>query len=160
MGLDPATGTLLGAIVGATTGVVGNIVTSWYSLRRDREARQDQSFEEANKWQRDQVASMLSESMKRVSIYITMALDRKLEQLQSDPSSRDANAELQRVLVGLIMAYPNKRSPEYLELVKAVDQSLWKGVPQVSDVWPLRQLIVKLATNIGPQLRTTPRSLN
>ena len=49
MALDPATGTLLGAIVGAITGVLGNILTSWYSLRRDRESRQDQSVEEANK---------------------------------------------------------------------------------------------------------------
>lgn len=154
MALDPAAGTLLGAIVGATTGVLGNILTSWYSLRRDREARQDQSVEEASKWQRDQVAFMLSESMKRVSLYTTMALDRNLAQLQSDPASRDANAELQRVLVGLIMAYPNKRAPEYLDLVRAVDQSLWKGVPLVADVWPIRQLIVKLATNIAPQLRS------
>ena len=53
MALDPATGPLFGAIVAATTGVLGNILTSWYSLRRDRESRQDQSVEEANKWQRE-----------------------------------------------------------------------------------------------------------
>ena len=158
MALDPATGTLLGAIVGATTGVLGNILTSWYSLRRDRESRQDQSVEEANKWQRDQVAFMLSECMKRVSIYTTIALDRTLDQLQGDPSARDANAELQRVLVGLIMAYPNKHSSEYLQLATAVDHGLWKGMPQVSDVWPIRQLIVKLAASIAPQMRT-PGSL-
>jgi hypothetical protein len=158
MALDPATGTLLGAIVGATTGVLGNILTSWYSLRRDRESRQDQSVEEANKWQRDQVAFMLSECMKRVSIYTTIALDRTLDQLQGDPSARDANAELQRVLVGLIMAYPNKHSSEYLQLVTTVDHGLWKGMPQVSDVWPIRQLIVKLAASIAPQMRT-PGSL-
>ena len=152
--LDPATGTLLGAIVGATTGVLGNILTSWYSLRRDRESRQDQSVEEANKWQRDQVAFMLSESMKRVSLYTTIALERNLEQLQGDPAARDANAELQRVLVGLIMAYPNKGSSDYLQLVTTVDHGLWKGMPQASDVWPIRQLIVKLAANIAPQMRT------
>jgi len=154
MGLDSATGTLLGAIVGATTGVLGNVLTSWYSLRRDRESRQDQSVEEANKWQRDQVAFMLSERMKRVSMYTTIALDRSLEQLQSDPAAREANAELQRVLVGLIMAYPNKRSSAYVELLTAVDHGLWKGMPQTSDVWPIRQLIVKLAANIAPQMRT------
>ena len=93
---------------------MGNILTSWYSLRRGRESRQDQSVEEANKWQRDQVAFMLSESTKRVSLYTAIALERSLEQLQGDPAARDANAELQRVLVGLIMAYPNKSSSDYL----------------------------------------------
>ena len=153
MALDPATGTLFGAIVAATTGVLGNILTSWYSLRRDRESRQDQCVEEANEWQRDQVAFMLSESMKRVSIDTTIALDRSLEQLQGDPAARDANAELQRVLVGLIMAYPNKSSSDYQQLVTTVDHGLWKGMPP-SDVWPIRQLIVKLAANVASQIRT------
>src|SRR5882757_9794353 len=151
MALDTATGTLLGAIVGATTGVIGNVLASWFSLRKDREARQDQRLGDAEKWQRDQVAFMLSEGMKRVSLYTTMALGKTVEQLQNDPASRDANAELQRVLVGLVMAYPDKSTVDYLELVKSVDQGLWKGVPQASDVWPLRQLIVKLAARIGIQ---------
>ena len=151
MALDTATGTLLGAIVGATTGVIGNVLASWFSLRKDREARQDQRLGDAEKWQRDQVAFMLSEGMKRVSLYTTMALGKTVEQLQNDPASRDANAELQRVLVGLVMAYPDKSAVDYLELVKSVDQGLWKGVPQASDVWPLRQLIVKLAARIGIQ---------
>jgi hypothetical protein len=151
MVLDTATGTLLGAVVGATTGVIGNVLTSWFALRKEREGRRDQRLEDAQKWQRDQVASTLSESMKRVSLYTTMALGRSVQQLQDDSLSRDANAELQRVLVGLVLAYPDKSAEDYQALVKAIDQSLWKGAPLASDVWPLRQLIVKLAARIGIQ---------
>jgi hypothetical protein len=148
MPLDTATGTLLGAIVGAATSIIANLLTSWFTLRKDRETRQDQRLAEAEKWEREQVALMLGESMKRVSLYTTIALNKSIEQLQDDPASRGANAELQQALVGLVMAYPNKSDQDYAELVKRVDQGLWKGVPSATDVWPVRQLLVKLAAGI------------
>ena len=40
--------------------------------------------------------------------------------------------ELQRLLVGLIMADPDR--------VAKADQSLWKRVPVVAEVWPFHQL--------------------
>jgi hypothetical protein len=101
MPLDTATGTLLGAIVGAATSVIANLLTSWFTLRKDRETRQDQRLAEAEKWEREQVALMLGESMKRVSLYTTIALNKSIAQLQDDPASRGQMLNFSKLLLDL-----------------------------------------------------------
>ena len=151
MALDPAAATLLGTVVGGAIGVAGKALSDLISLRKDREAMQYQRRSEQEKWQREQMVTRLSESAKLLNLYITKSLGRSLEQRQNDPDIQEASAEAERALVALVLVYPDKSNEHYEALVTQIDKSMWKAVPEIDDVWPIRQLIVKLAVKLGSE---------
>jgi hypothetical protein len=146
MAIDPALGTLLGTVVGGVLGVVGKVASDWVSIRKDREARQNQRQTEYEKWQREQLRPTLSAAVKTVHLYISKAIrKRTIEELQDDPELQALSAEAQSWLISVLAIYPDKSSEGYAKLAEAVDKGMWTAVPEVKDVWPIRQLIVKLA---------------
>jgi hypothetical protein len=150
MVVDPAIAALLGTITGAILGFFSKFVSDFMSLRKERETREDQRKAEFAKWQREQLQLSLSNTVKSLNLYITKAIRKKSsEERQDDPELQQASAETQSWLVSLLAVYPEKSSKEYAELTAGVDRAMWKAVPDVGDVWDIRQLIVKLATRFG-----------
>jgi hypothetical protein len=150
MVVDPAAAALLGTVLGAVLGFFGKVVSDWMSLRKERETREDQRKAESAKWQQEQLQHSLSSAIKSLNLYITKAINKPtIEERQKDPELQQASAEAQSWLVSLLAVYPEKSAKEYAELVNGVDRPMWKAVPDVGDVWDIRQLIVKLATRFG-----------
>lgn len=155
---DAALLTLFGTIAGGVIGIAGKSLSDWLSVKKEREARRDQFRAEAEKWQRDRIASSLTQSVKLLNIYITLSIGKRLEDVQADSACRESSAEAQRALVEVIMVYPNKSAGEYSELVNSVDKAMWKAVPDVDTAWNIRQLIVRLAARIGVDERAADTS--
>jgi hypothetical protein len=146
MPIDPALGTLLGTVVGGALGVVGKFASDWVTIRKDREARQNQRQIEYEKWQREQLRPTLSAAAETVQLYVSKAIRKvKIEEIQDDPELQVLGAKAQSCLISVLAIYPDKSSEVYGKLAEAIDKGLWKAAPAVDDIWPTRQLIVQLA---------------
>jgi hypothetical protein len=141
--------TLGGTFMGGLLGVVGKIAADMVQVKRDREVRLEQRQSEFQRWQREQVLLLLTNSAKSATLYTTKAIGRDTISVQNDPDSRQASAELQGWLIALAAVYPDTVSDEYRQFAERLDEALWKAVPDIDPVWKIRQLLVKLATRFG-----------
>jgi gas vesicle protein len=149
--LDATLGTLLGAAVGSLTGVATSLITTSRSGKQARETRENERKRDSKKWQREEVARSLAESIKFINLYITSALPKKdnLEAMQNDPECRGNSAAAQAAMAALALSYPDKNGEDYKSFVKKLDETMFQGVPYVRQVWDVRQLIVRLASKAG-----------
>jgi hypothetical protein len=141
--------TLSGALAGGILGVAGKVIADVAQAKRDREIRREQRQSDFQRWQREQVLLLLTNSAKSTNLYATKAIGRDIVTIQNDRDAQQVSAELQGWLVALAAVYPDTKSTEYRQFTEKLDEALWKAVPDIDPVWKIRQLLVKLATRFG-----------
>lgn len=141
--------TLCGTLAGGVVGVAGKAISDVTQAKRDRESRREQRLSEFQRWQREQVVLLLTNSAKSTNLYTTKAIGRDIAVIQNDPDARRACAELQGWLIALAAVYPYTKSDEYRQFTEKLDEAMWKAVPDIDPVWKIRQLLVKLPSKFG-----------
>jgi len=141
--------TLCGTLAGGAVGVAGKAISDATQAKRDRETRREQRQSDFQRWQREQVLLLLTNSAKSTNLYTTKAIGRDIVAIQNDPDARAASAELQGWLIALAAVYPYPKSEEYRQFTEKLDEAMWKAVPDIDPVWKIRQLLIKLASKFG-----------
>jgi hypothetical protein len=142
--------TLSGAVAGGLAGVAGKAISDLIQARRDRESRREQQRSDFQRWQREQVVLLMTNSAKTATLYTAKAIGKSMIERQNDPGIQQTSAELQGWLIALASVYPDTGSDEYREFSEYIDRALWKAVPDDEPIWKIRQLLVKLAMRFGP----------
>lgn len=177
--MDGATGTLIGTAIGSAATLITTYLTGFFTLnkerftaqmaldkerqaaefalQKEREARSAQETSELRKWQRDQLAASLTNSALIVNMYISMILGRTLEDYQKDPEVIKTSAEMQRQIVLLLLHYPEKSNPEFVELSEVSKKTTWNAVVNDDTAWKLRDKIIALAATLGLWTATSER---
>jgi hypothetical protein len=142
--------TLSGAVAGGLLGMAGKTISDFMQAQRDREGRREQQRSDFQRWQREQVVLLMTNSAKAATLFTAKAVGKDRVTRQSDAGIQETSAELQGSLIALATVYPDTDSDEYQEFSKYLDEALWSAVPDDDPVWHIRQLLVKLGTRFGP----------
>jgi hypothetical protein len=142
--------TLGGTIAGGFLGVAGKTISDLMQTKRDREGRREQQRSDFQRWQREQVVLLMTNSAKTASLFTAKAIGKDRVTRQSDVEIQQTSAELQGWLIALASVYPDTGSKEYKQFSEYIDQALWTAVPDDEPVWHIRQLLVRLAMSFGP----------
>jgi hypothetical protein len=152
MDTSVATGlfTLGGTLAGGLAGVAGKTLADFMQARREREARQEQRRAEFQRWQREQVLALMTNSAKAANLYVSKRVGKRtVEEAQDDPVMQQASADLQGWLVALATVYPDTGNEDYRAFTEYLDKSQWQAVPETDPVWEIRKLLVKLGTRFA-----------
>lgn len=147
---------LAGTIAGGVIGVAGKTLSDLFTVRKDRETREHQRKVDAEKWQREQLLNFFISATRAVNLYINSAIlfpnsGNDVVPLQNDPGIRQASADLQAQLTAIVLLHPaESQGAEFRQFLTNVDAAMWKSVPTVNEVWPVRQLLLLLAAKFRP----------
>src|SRR5687767_2208974 len=90
--------------------------------------------------------------------HISKILGRTLEDYQKDPEVIKTSAEMQRQIVLLLLHYPEKSNPEFVELSEVSKKTTWNAVVNDDTAWKLSDKIIALAAMLGLWMGTDERS--
>jgi hypothetical protein len=141
----------LGTLVGAVASFAGTAVSNWFMLRKERESRRDQQRSEFEKWRRELLQNTLLSAASQIDLYVTRWLphQKDLGRAQNDPELVRLSSEVKRNILALLMVFPEKSVPEYIQLGDHARKANYTAIVLEDEAWAIRQLLISLATKYG-----------
>lgn len=151
--MDSAVAGLIGAGIGASTGFISTLLSSWLSLRRERDQWERSVSAERDKWLRDNLQEIYGNCL----YYLSRVLMGSEITVESGKPFAVTRIEHQRELfldyseaqkwLGLLLVYHHSPgSSEYAMLSHHISIFSREQVPNLTSVPQLRQTIISLAS--------------
>jgi len=152
--MDSAIAGLIGGVIGAATGLVGSLSTSWLTVRKEREQSMRNREAEQEKWLRERLQETYSNCIDYLS-RISRASEISIESGQlSATLAKEHQRELfsdyseaQKWLGMLLVYHPARESNHYEDLYQAITKFSSNQVPNFAFAKQLRATIIDLAAS-------------